>query len=291
MSATLVSNQSPFGQMAQRRSAQELGALALAILLHVGFVAAALSLPPPAPDAAPLQSISLETEEVVDPPPPEEAAPEPEREVEPTPSNGEPRLATVTPGSTTSSESNDTPSATSDSPVTEEAAPLLTDPVGEADWAMLSGSGSALRGGGGRAKGSSTGTGRATTLAPRDFSRDPIAPALQPWVDRNFPAPARMYKLDGNVTISALINPDGGPSDVRVENVDPSGRGFGEACTRSILQGPAWQPKLNRDGRPLPARVTYTCRFRLSEKEKASSAPSEGAGANRVWSHSAGDAP
>ena len=96
-----------------------------------------------------------------------------------------------------------------------------------------------------------------------------------------------MYKNDGDVTVSALISPEGRPSDLRVEAVDPEGRGFGEACSRSVHQGPAWKPKLNRDGRPLASRVTYTCKFRLPDDARAPSASAATPGGPQTWSHAA----
>ncbi len=269
--------------LAPRRSyGIELGAVGAALLLHAGFLLVRNDVRPAAGFTDyPLVAVLIEAQ-------PEPVAPsEPLAPVEPAPSEPLPTPTSI--GRAAVSATSAPPGPVSDAPPAEAAAPLATAADSSSDWEMVSGSGTALgRGGLGRPSGAG-GVGRVTTLAPRDFSREAQAPALQPYVDRNFPGIARMYKVDGDVTVSALINPEGVPSDLRVENVDPGGRGFGESCSRSVLQGPRWKPKLNRDGRPIPARVTYRCKFRLPEDAKNASAATTGTGANRVWSHSAGD--
>jgi TonB family protein len=113
---------------------------------------------------------------------------------------------------------------------------------------------------------------RASFLEPRDFTRAPRAPDLSALVRRNYPAAARMYRHEGTVELRALILPDGTPSALRVESVDPSGRGFGEACIRTVQHGPRWQPALNRNGFPVAAEASFVCPFRL---EQASNSPQE----------------
>jgi hypothetical protein len=112
---------------------------------------------------------------------------------------------------------------------------------------------------------------------------------LQPLIDANFPVAARLARAEGTVTISAVIQADGNPTDVRVVSVDPKGRGFGETCSRTVHQGPDWKPKLNRDGRPVVAKISYTCRFSLPEDLASTiEEPTTGVGANRVWTKPAG---
>lgn len=271
-----------WGLAPRRTFGVELGAVGAALLLHAGFLLVRNDVRPAAAFTDyPLIAVLIDAqpEPVALPEPPAPAEPAPPDSM-PAPSFAQTALST-------------TPTLAagpvSDAPPAEAAAPLATSADPSSDWEMVSGSGTALgRGGLGRPSGAG-GVGRVTTLAPRDFSREAQAPALQPYVDRNFPSIAGMYKVDGDVTVSALINPEGVPSDLRVESVDPGGRGFGESCSRSVLQGPRWKPKLNRDGRPVPARVTYRCKFRLPEDAKNAGVASSGTGANRVWSHSAGD--
>lgn len=142
-----------------------------------------------------------------------------------------------------------------------EPAPLLTDPLVGSDFEMASGSGRAL---GGNGNGNGAGLAQRTGyLAPRDFSRAPVPPDLKPLVRRNYPSAAKMYGYEGTVRVSLVVRSDGSVSDVRVEDADPSGRGFGEACTRTMLQGGAWKPRLDRNGRPVDSPSEFTCAFRL----------------------------
>jgi len=172
----------------------------------------------------------------------------------------------------------------------DAAAPLASADFGDSDWSLLSGSGSALGGGKlGLARRGSGSRKRATTLKARDLSRNAQAPHLDPLVQRNFPAAARLARVEGRVTISAVIQASGTPTDIRVEDVSTRGRGFGETCSRTVHEGPDWKPKLNRDGRPVASKVHYTCQFRLPKHLLSESAgPSKGTGANRVWTRPAG---
>lgn len=119
--------------------------------------------------------------------------------------------------------------------------------------------------GSGRGAGSVGRASRASFLAPRDFSRSPIPPNLSALVRRNYPVAARMHGHEGTVELRLLILPDGTPSALRVESVDPNGRGFGEACIRTVQHGPPWQPALGRNGYPVAAEVHFTCPFRLEQ--------------------------
>jgi hypothetical protein len=173
---------------------------------------------------------------------------------------------------------------------------MVASDFGDADFSLPSGSGLALgrgsiarpgQGGGGLGDGTS----RNVSISARDLSRPAIPPHLQPLIDSNFPVAARLARVEGSVTVSAIIQPDGNPTDVRVVSVDPRGRGFGETCSRTVHQGPDWKPKLNRDGRPVPAKVEFTCAFSLPDNLHAPSefdAPTNGIGANRVWTKPAG---
>ncbi len=160
--------------------------------------------------------------------------------------------------------------------LTDEAAEILSSDPSDTTWAALSGTGTTLGGGLSGRPGRATVQSRETVLAARDLSRKAKAPDLDPLVQRNFPTAARMASVGGTVTVSAWIAKDGTPSDVRVESVTPQGRGFGETCSRTVHQGPSWKPELNRDGRPVASRVTYTCHFRLPKAtDSAQARPQE----------------
>jgi outer membrane biosynthesis protein TonB len=258
----------------------ELAALGVALLAHLALTRVhpdPAALVPRA--AAPL--IDVLVDEV--PPPP---APEPETPPEP-PAPEAASAPTTSPASRPSGPSSPSVSSASAPVASEQAAPVVDSGTEDSDWDLPSGSGTALgRGASGPSGPGGGGLGRAVSLAPRDFSREATPPNLQPYVDRNFPGVARMYKVDGDVVVSALIGTTGAPSDLRVESADPGGKGFGEACSRSVLQGPAWKPKLTKDGTPLASRVSFRCKFRLTEAERNATTPSVG---GRVWSYSTGD--
>lgn len=222
--------------------------------------------------------------EVEAPPFPEPTAPSNERPSDAAPTHVAGPSSLKTPGE-----------ATEPGPAPDDAAAKLVESeFGDAEFVLPSASGIVLgRGsiarpgqGGGRL---GVGLARSVSLTARDLSRPAIAPELQPLVDSNFPVAARLARVEGSVTVSALIQPDGNPTDVRVVAVDPRGRGFGETCSRTVHQGPDWKPKLNRDGRPVPAKVEFTCKFSLPDQAASEfDAPTTGAGANRVWTEPAG---
>jgi outer membrane biosynthesis protein TonB len=182
------------------------------------------------------------------------------------------------------------PSPTPGPSSNELAAPIATSDFGASNFAMVSGQGKSLGSGGlgrpGRGNGARP---TSTTVSARDLSRAAIPPNLKPLVQRNFPTAARLARVGGTVTVSALIQTDGNPTDVRVVSVNPGGRGFGETCSRTVHEGPNWKPKLNAHGTPVASREHYVCRFDPPEGLPANvEGPTSGAGANRVWSRPAG---
>lgn len=285
--AVALSWPSTGGKDASRRRTVDLVSLAAALSAHLGFclVQANHEEIPAASRALEASWVQLEEEaaSTPEPPPPSEPAAPSERTL----SQNQVPIRDPNPAAGSPSEAPGAGEGESDG-ASEDAAPLLTAEGSSADWALLSGTGTGLSGRRRGAGGSSEGFGRALTLSARDLSRDAIAPDLRPWVEQNFPGHARMSGVSGTATISAFIDPSGVPSDVRVEAVDPSGRGFGEACTRTLHQGPRWKPKLNRDGRPLSARVTYTCVFKnpTAHQSPSATAGASGAAANRIWRES-----
>jgi hypothetical protein len=261
-------------------------AILVALALHTGF---AFINPGRGAGRIESQPLSLETfipiEETVS------EVPEPEAEPERLHENASNAPFAAAAAMPTSAETGDV----EEGPLAEDAAAeLAASEFGDSDFALPSGSGMALGRGsiarpGSGGTGLSGGTARNTSLSARDLSRPAIPPHLQPLIDANFPAAARLARVGGTVTVSAIIQEDGNPTDVRVVSVNPSGRGFGETCSRTVHEGPDWKPKLNRDGRPVASKVTYTCTFTLP-KDVASSVdgPTEGVGANRIFTRPAG---
>lgn len=172
-----------------------------------------------------------------------------------------------------------------------EAVSVLTS-AGPATFAVPSGAGNTVGGTiapGGSGSGSGSGTGSDAGAAPRDLSRGAIPPDLRRLLFVNYPPSARMERTEGTATVRVTVHPDGHTSDLRVTSVRPGGRAFGETCSRTVLQGPRWKPALDAFGKAISTTATYTCRFELPEASAptATSRPTNGTGANRVWTRPA----
>lgn len=268
-----------------------LAACVLALLVHAGL---SLVRPELAPAQAPRVASQFETLIPVELPEElkelkELEAPEPEATPNPQPTTTHAHRLAPAPKDAPTGDAqalNEEAGPSSD----ELAAPIATADFGSDGWAILSGEGNALRGGvlgrPGRGEGARP---TSTTVKARNLSRDAKPPHLDPLVQRNFPAAAKLARVSGTVTVSAIINERGRPTDVRVVQVTPHGRGFGETCSRTVLEGPDWKPRLNRHGRPVAAKVQYKCDFRAPKGlPQDVDAPTSGAGANRIWTKPAG---
>jgi outer membrane biosynthesis protein TonB len=261
-------------------------AFGLALLLHASLVFIQAS---PERTQLPLARVELDTfipiETTAPPPEPPRSTPSPTEDVTSVSTHNQ---LTSAPMSAPSAEAATDNVEALDAH--EDPAPLLTDTADSADWALLSGQGTSLGGARlARSVGAGSGAIRNIALEARDLSRPAIAPYLKPYVERNFPVAAKLARVEGKATVRATIRPDGIPTDIRVVQVDPRGRGFGETCTRTLHHGPPWKPELNRDGRPIFSQVTYTCEFSLPQNLSINSdAPTSGAGANRIWTKPAG---
>ena len=269
-------------------------AAGVALLFHAALILVRTqeTLPAPPTSVAQLETL-IPIEALPSAPEPEADRPQPEEENEafarPQVSHS---LNTGRSRSPSSERSGDAQAeAAEPGPSSEElAAPLTTSDFGNANFAMLSGQGSSLGSGGlGRPGRGSGARPTSTTVSARDLSRSASPPHLDPLVQRNFPAAAKIARVGGTVTVSALIQPDGNPTDIRVISVSPSGRGFGETCSRTVHEGPNWRPKLNQHGTPVASRERYTCHFRPPEGAPADvDGPTSGVGANRIWTKPAG---
>ncbi len=78
--------------------------------------------------------------------------------------------------------------------------------------------------------------------------------------NRRYPEEAYRRRVQGRVTCSFVINPDGSVSDVRVlKGVEPS---LNQEAIRIIESMPLWSPG-KIDGRPVPVRVVWPVPFRI----------------------------
>lgn len=73
-----------------------------------------------------------------------------------------------------------------------------------------------------------------------------------------YPADAMALGLEGAVVLSVGINEKGAVVEVRV--LKRAGHKFDEAATKA-LRGFRFSPALTSDGRPVPARITYSYKF------------------------------
>jgi outer membrane biosynthesis protein TonB len=149
----------------------------------------------------------------------------------------------------------------------------LTNDGPGAGWASATGNGGAMNGpigtpgarvtGGSRA-GATGGEGpSANADGPRvvgagDLSKLPGAPVLTDMLEGNYPDEARRRGVPGRAVMRLRVMPDGHLRDLIV--VAESGRGFGEACKRT-LRDSLWSPPLDRQARPVSTIVNYTCTF------------------------------
>ncbi len=267
-----------------------------ALILHAGF-----TLLPAEPTLELAQELDAFDYITLDEPEPK---PEAEPEAEPEPAANEPKPSAGRGLSTAPKHQLDEPNANDIKPPGdlseakplegEAAAPVLVSDFADSsdNFTMVTGEGTRLSGGRAGKVGGGTGRGRgpATKVAARDLSRNPIAPMLTPYINRNYPSSARMNGVSAEATLRLVIQADGTTTDIRVRSVSRKGYGFGETCSRSLHQGPKWKPALNRNGRPITFEVTYTCTFLAPKRDVASSSgkPTVGSGANRVWAKPAG---
>ena len=98
-------------------------------------------------------------------------------------------------------------------------------------------------------------------VAVADLSRPPQPPALGGLLLANYPLDARRRGVAGRAVVRARVDPDG---KVRQANIaSESEPGFGAACRATVL-GSTWTPPLDREGKAVATRISYTCRFQVA---------------------------
>jgi protein TonB len=106
------------------------------------------------------------------------------------------------------------------------------------------------------ATGSSSPRPRFVALA--DLARPPRAPRLDAALEKNYPASARQSGIAGHAVLRVEVLANGRIGGVR--HVSETYAGFADACERTVKSG-AWEPPLDRNGKPVATEITYTCRF------------------------------
>ncbi len=94
-----------------------------------------------------------------------------------------------------------------------------------------------------------------------NLSRRPRPPSLNAVLQQHYPPDARRRGEGGQAVVSARIDADGRIRRATVAS--QSGPGFGQACVNTLV-GSVWSPPLDRAGRPVATRISYTCQFRVN---------------------------
>jgi TonB family protein len=192
-----------------------------------------------------------------DPPPPEPPKAQPRRAA--------PQIAAAPPPPT--------PAAT---PPAEEVADLtgVTLTAEHGGWSSVVGSGAPLTGPVGKIgrnnaqaaqQSAKVGPVGPRVVALDSLSRKPSAPAgLDALLKRNYPRRASLQGVEGKVSVSLRILPNGRVANFHVLQEEPSGFEFGTACRDTLKQAPPFVAPLDRGGVPVAADIIFNCSFEVA---------------------------
>ena len=247
----------------------------LAVATHAAFLALTPSVGAGEGPAEPFDAVAVA---IVDQEPPE-----PEEPVEPdAPEPEPPEPVKPPPKAKTFKAPKEPPKAPEEPPAAAPETPLAFDNIvltNEGDepssWAMDPGSGESREGPIGKPDAVVTGrsrdgviggilggTGIGVVVDVGDLSRPPIPPSLKQKLERLYPKKAKQEGVEGQAVVRLQIGPDGSPSKLRLISEDPIEYRFGQIC-KQALQGATWKPPLDKDGKPVSTRVTFTCGFEI----------------------------
>jgi protein TonB len=144
---------------------------------------------------------------------------------------------------------------------------------GGGGWSTRVGTGGALKGPVGKiGKNAQDGTQQSAKAAPvgprvvavENLSRKPKPPSgMDALLEQNYPPRARMQGVEGKAIMAVRVMPNGRLSQIRVLQEFPAGFEFGERCRRMLETAPAFDPPLDRDGKPVAADIKYTCSYEV----------------------------
>jgi protein TonB len=247
-----------------RATASWAGAI-VAIVLHVGLGAAALTIDPARFRAETPIEIDIEEKlppPEVKPPPPEPERPPPER----------PKLAVKRPAVATP------PTPPPAPPPPNEATPKANDtpPVfGVSMSSVVSGDGPGMAVPVGNTLMTKPGkpAPKEIPAASGDGTKT-FSPVAEMYIatypeklfevnsDDIYPADAKRMGIEGVVTFKIGVDEKGDVADVRI--VERAGHGFDEAAAKAMRRF-KFKPAIANDGRPVPCRISYTFRFNLTQ--------------------------
>lgn len=251
----------------------------LAIATHAAFLALTPNLGAGSGPSDPLDAVAVA---IIDQEPPaaepeleepvEEEAPEPE---EPEPVKPPPKPKTWRAPKDPPKAPEEPPAAAPEAPVTFDNIVLTNEGDEPSSWAMDPGSGESRDGPIGKPDAVVTGrsrdgviggiiggTGIGVVVDVGDLSRRPIPPSLKQKLERLYPKKAKQEGVEGQAVLRLQIGPDGSPSKIRLLTEDPIGYRFGQIC-KQALQDATWKPPLDKEGKPVSTRVTFTCGFEI----------------------------
>ncbi len=241
----------------------------LAIATHAAFLGLAPNVGVGSGPSDPLDAVAVA---IIDQEPVEEEVPEPE-EPEPVKPPPKPKTWRAPKGPPKTPEAP--PAAAPEAPVTFDNIVLTNEGDEPSSWAMDPGSGESRDGPIGKPDAVVTGrsrdgviggiiggTGIGVVVDVGDLSRRPIPPSLKQKLERLYPKKAKQEGVEGEAVLRLQIGPDGSPSKLRLLSEDPIGYGFGQIC-KQALQDATWKPPLDKEGKPVSTRVTFTCGFEI----------------------------
>ena len=228
--------------------------------------------------AGPVEPLDAVAVAIIDQEPPEpepeepQEAPEPE---EPEPVKPPPKPKTFKAPKEPPTAPEEPPAAAPETPVTFDNIVLTNEGDEPSSWAMDPGSGESRDGPIGKPDAVVTGrsregvlggiiggTGIGVVVDVGDLSKRPIPPSLKQKLERLYPKKAKQEGVEGQAVVRLQIGPDGSPSKLRLISEDPVDYKFGQVC-KQALQGSTWKPPLDKDGKPVSTRVTFTCGFEI----------------------------
>jgi protein TonB len=248
-------------------------ALVGTVLLHVVVVWWLATSPEAAErllQAMPMDVVDLtppEPEKQPEPPPPEpEPEPEPVKQAKRQPAKRaepEPEPEPEAPPPT------DAPP--SPPPVIDFTAANMAAAGSGTGWGMQASNGGSIKGVYRPGERGGTGTGDTAPAPPPprpDFSPVPVsslsrgASPIGTISTRDYPDEARRQYIEGTVRLEVEVRADGTVRNIRV--LDEPGGGLGRHAMTQ-LRRLRWRPALDRQGRPVDSRITYTFRYLLED--------------------------
>jgi outer membrane biosynthesis protein TonB len=255
--------------------------LVLAVALHAGSIVAMPGVPesPGSADTLDAVAVSIIEDEPEEPEPEEpveEETPAPEEPEEPEPVKPPPKPKTWKAPKEPPKAPEEPPAAAPEAPVAFDNIVLTNEGDEPSSWAMDPGSGESREGPIGKPDAVVTGrsrdgvvggiiggTGIGVVVDVGDLSRAPIPPSLKRKLEKLYPKKAKQEGVEGEARVRLMIGPKGLPAKVRLITEDPPGYDFGKICIKTV-NGEAWKPPLDKDGKPVTTRVTFRCGFEIN---------------------------